>query len=75
MAILPKAIYIKNTSTCGTNPTEPLLNADRRTQTSQKKLEGDLHAEAGPNPKLNPRSCANKEDKWKSLPAASGAAD
>ena len=36
---------------------------------------GDLHAEAGPNPKLNPRSCANKEDKGKSLPAASGAVE
>ena len=36
---------------------------------------GDLHAEAGPNPKLNPRSCANKEQKGKLLPAASGAAD
>ena len=36
---------------------------------------GDLHAEAGPNTKLNPRSCANKEEKGKSLPAASGAAD
>ena len=36
---------------------------------------GDLHAEAGPNLKLNPRSCANKEEKGKSLPAASGAAD
>ena len=36
---------------------------------------GDLHAEVGPNPKLNPRSCANKEEKGKSLLAASGAAD
>ena len=36
---------------------------------------GDLHAEAGPNPNLNPRSCANKEEKGKFLPAASGAAD
>ena len=36
---------------------------------------GDLHAEAGPNPKLNPRSCVNKEEKGKFLPAASGAAD
>ena len=35
----------------------------------------DLHKGAGPNPKLNPRSCANKEEKGKSLPAASGAAD
>ena len=36
---------------------------------------GDLHAETGPNPKLNPGNCANKEEKGKSLPAASGAAD
>ena len=36
---------------------------------------GSLQAEAGPNPKLNPRSCANKEEKGKSLPAFSGAAD
>ena len=26
---------IRNTSTCGKSPTEPLLNAGRRTQTSQ----------------------------------------
>ena len=36
---------------------------------------GGVYAEAGPNPKLNPRSCANKEEKGKSLPAASGATD
>ena len=36
---------------------------------------GDLHAEAGPNPNLKPRSCENKEEKGKFLPAASGAAD
>ena len=36
---------------------------------------GDLHPEAGPNPKLNPGSCANKEEKGKSVPAASGAVD
>ena len=36
---------------------------------------GDLHAEAGQNPKLNPRSCEKKEENGKSLPAASGAAD
>ena len=41
----------------------------------EQKPEGDLHAEAGPNPKLNPRSCANKEEKGKSLPAASRAVD
>ena len=28
--------YIRNTSTCGTTPTEHLLNAGRRPQTSQK---------------------------------------
>ena len=36
---------------------------------------GDLHAEAGPNPKLNPGGCKNKEEKGKFLPVASGAAD
>ena len=36
---------------------------------------GDLHTEAGPNPKLNLRSYANKEDKGKFLLAASRAAD
>ena len=34
---------------------------------------GDLNIEAGPNPKLNPRSCMNKEEKGKFLPAASEA--
>ena len=33
---LPPHKYIRNTSTCGTTPTEHLLNADRRLQTSQK---------------------------------------
>ena len=32
----PPHKYIKNTSTCGTTPTEHLLNAGRRPQTSQK---------------------------------------
>ena len=36
---------------------------------------GDLHSEAGPNPKLNPRSCVSKEEKGKFLHAASGAVD
>ena len=34
---LPPYKYIRNTSTCGTTPTEHLLNAGRRTQTSQKE--------------------------------------
>ena len=33
---LPSHKYIKNTSTCGTTPTEHLLNAGRRPHTSQK---------------------------------------
>ena len=33
---LPPHKYIRNTSTCGTSPTEHLLNAGRRPQTSQK---------------------------------------
>ena len=33
---LPPHKYIKNTSTCGTTPTEHLLNPGRRPQTSQK---------------------------------------
>ena len=72
---LPPHKYIKTTSTCETTPMEHLLNAGRRPQTSQRMPSGDLHAETGPNPKLNPRSCASKEEKGKSLPAASGAAD
>ena len=33
---LPPHKYIRNTTTCGTTPTEHLLNAGRRPQTSQK---------------------------------------
>ena len=33
---LPPHKYIRNTSTCGTVPTEHLLNAGRRPQSSQK---------------------------------------
>ena len=33
---LPPHKYIRNTSTCGTTPTEHLLNDGRRPQTSQK---------------------------------------
>ena len=50
-------------------PLTPILSG------REEMPSGDLHAEAGPNPKLNPRSCANKEEKGKFLPAASGAAD
>ena len=59
---------------------EQLLQNTYRTLAEDLRLpkktpSGDLHTEVGPNPKLNPRSCANKEEKGKSLPAASGAAD
>ena len=33
---LPPQKYIKNASTCGTTPSEHLLNAGRRPQTSKK---------------------------------------
>ena len=33
---IPPHRYIRNTSTCGTTPTEHLQNAGRRPQTSQK---------------------------------------
>ena len=36
---LPPHKYIRNTSTCGTTPTEHLLNAGRRPQASQKVRE------------------------------------
>ena len=94
---VPPHKYIKNTSTCGTTPTEHLLNPGRRPQISQKawvsqshlishcfnpilsgwkqKSDGNLHAEVGQKPKLNPRSCVNKEQKEKFLHAASWAVD
>ena len=34
---LPPQKYIRNTSTCGTTPTEHLLNIGRRPRTSQKE--------------------------------------
>ena len=37
--------------------------------------EGGLHTEAGPKPKMNRKSYANKEEKGKFLRAASGAVD
>ena len=37
--------------------------------------ESSLHAEAGSEPKLNPKSCVNKEEKGKFLRAASGEVD
>ena len=41
---LPPHKYIRNTSTCGTTPTEHLLNAGRRPQTSQKARNSHVPA-------------------------------
>ena len=38
---LPPHKYIRNTTTCGTTPIEHLLNAGRRSQTSQKSHVAD----------------------------------
>ena len=43
---LPPHKYIKTTSTCGTTPTEHLLNAGRRPQTSQKGLGAPARCQA-----------------------------
>ena len=43
---LPPHKYIRNTSTCRTTPTEHLLNAGRRLQTSQK-TRNSLHTWVG----------------------------
>ena len=47
----------------------PILSEWRTDTLRRPTLRG------GANPKLNPRSCANKEEKGKSLPSALGAAD
>ena len=44
---LPPHKYIKTTSTCGTAPTEHLLNTGRRPETSQKTPSDELQAEGG----------------------------
>ena len=56
-------------------PTERWQKTSDIPKGKEQTPEGDLHAEAGPNPKLNPRSSKNKEEKGKSLCAASGATD
>ena len=54
-------------------PNKPMLQP--HTDGWEQKPEDNLHAEVGPKPKLNPRSCVNKKEKGKFLHAASGAAD
>ena len=41
----------------------------------EQKPESNLHAEVRPKPKLNPRSCGNKEEEGKFLREAAAAAD
>ena len=51
---LPSYKYIKNTSTCGTTPTEHLLKAGRRPQTS-KKARNSPHTWVGQKKKRDKR--------------------
>ena len=55
------------------------FNVSGRTKTVlsgwEQKPEGNLPVEVEPKPKLNPRSCAKKEEKGKFLHAASRAVD
>ena len=57
---LPPHKYIRNTSTCGTTPTEYLLNAGRRPQTSQK-ARNSPHTWAGQKKK---EKTETKEQGW-----------
>ena len=66
-------IYMWNNSY--RTPTERWQKTSDFPKGSEQIPSGDLHAEAGPNPKLNSRSCANREEKGKFFPAASGAVD
>ena len=50
------------------SPNQPILTPSCLGE--EQTPEGNLHAEAGPNPKLNTRSCENKGEKGKSLRAA-----
>ena len=65
---LPPHKYIKNTSTCGTTPTEHLLNAGRRPQTSQK-ARNSPHTWVGQKKK---EKTETKEEGW-DLPLWEGA--
>ena len=53
--------YIKNTSTCGTIPTEHLLNAGRRPQTSQKARQSP-HTWVGHKKKENTETKEQEQD-------------
>ena len=58
---LPRGVSQSPLISCYFNP----ILSEGRTDAS-----GNLHAEVEPNPKLNPRSCANKEEKGKFLPVS-----
>ena len=68
---LPPHKYIKNTSTCGTTPTEHLLNTGRRPQTSQKARKSP-HTWVGQKKKKKKqrqrnrdRTCASGRELWR----------
>ena len=72
---LPRIPYPSLPPACEPEPPESAAPLTPSCLGGEETPSGDLHTEVGPNPKLKPRSCANKEEKEKSLPAASGAVD
>ena len=66
----PPHRYIRNTSTCGTTPTEHLLNAGRRPQTSQK-VRNSPHTWVGKRKKRKQRqknrdgTCTSGREMWR----------
>ena len=65
---LPPHKYIKNTSTCGTTPTEHQLNAGRRPQTCQK-ARNSPHTWVGKKKKQRQKNrdgtCTSGRDLWR----------
>ena len=67
---LPPHKYIRNTSTCGTTPTEHLLNTCRRSQTSQK-ARNPPHTWVGKRKKKKQRqknrdgTCTSGRELWR----------
>ena len=49
----PPHKYIRNTSTCGTTPTEHLLKACRRSQTSQKSRNSPMYLDRAKEKRKN----------------------
>ena len=67
---LPPHKYIRNTSTCGTTPTEHLLNTGRRPQTSQKARNSPCtwvgqKKKEKPETKNRDRTCSSGRELWR----------